>query len=298
MFKNKPNKILKITYFLIVIIILPLIYSYLSAPNLKKYRTENPQKTKFIEYYLKKHGQNAYLAYSFVPLDQIPEALVKAVIFAEDGTFFNHHGVDWQSIYNGFLEIRRRGKIVHGGSTITMQLAKNMFLYPKKTFLRKIVEIITAKRLEKTLTKHRILELYLNLIEWGPGIYGAQNAAQYYFNKNVQDLDETESSLLAAIIMSPRWYNPEKFNPFFARRQQWILNYLLTGDRAISENIQYVPEEWLQETEIKPTKNTEENISANAKEQITNNILENIPSINLLSIKKPLRWDKFLNNNH
>ncbi len=232
-------KLRKFLLILLVILLAPIIYSYIVMSSAVKYKYTNPEYTKFMLYRVdqaKKKGQAIYAGYSFVPLKEMPQSLLNAVVFAEDGGFYQHHGVDWKSLATSYQENLRRRKIIWGGSTITMQLCKNLFLYPKRTYLRKFIEIILAKRLELGLSKERILELYLNLIEWGPGIYGSENAAEYYFAKSVRDLDEAECAFLAAIIMSPRAYNFSKENPFFKKRQQWVFNYLVTGQTAITEN--------------------------------------------------------------
>jgi len=231
-------------YPIIIFLLLPFLYSTVLAPTMSRLRNHNPRQTKFMKYYLDKisrPGHTYYLSYYFVPLREISPSLSKAVVFAEDCDFYTHHGVDWSSIWLSFRGNLRRGKIVHGGSTITMQLCKNLYLYPRKTFSRKFIEILLATNLEKILSKNRILELYLNVIEWGPGIYGAENAAQYYFSKSARELNAEESALLAAIIMSPRSYKPEKYNPFFQRRQRWIAAHLANPN---TPNAQYLPDIW------------------------------------------------------
>lgn len=249
----KKNYIKKLFPWLIFLL-LPYFYSSIHAPTIYRLNRKNPRQTKFMKYYLKKisrPGQRNYISYHFVPLNKISPSLPQAVIYAEDCNFYRHHGIDWESIWRSFRENRRRGKIVHGGSTISMQLCKNIFLYPQKTFARKIIEILLTSRLEKNLTKERILELYLNVIEWGPGIYGAENAAQYYFGKSARELNRSESALLAAIIMSPRAYRPEKPNPFFQRRQNWILAHLQNINQP---ELQYLPDTWpIEELNTMPT---------------------------------------------
>jgi len=240
-----------ILFLLIIAMLSPVIISYLIAPNLKKYQNQNPPQTKFMQYYLKKSGQvsrQAFIGYSFVSLPEISPYLSQAVIFAEDCNFYRHYGIDWQSIFYSFQENQRRGKIIHGGSTLTMQLCKNMFLYPKKTFFRKIIEMLLALRLEKNLTKERILELYLNVIEWGPAIYGAENASQYYFNKSARELTLEESAFLASIIMNPQGYKLGEKNNFFENRQQWIISNLENKDNNIWQDfLSIFPKPWLVE---------------------------------------------------
>ncbi len=248
---------------ILLLIIWPMFTSFILAPRLSIYKTKNPRFTNFMKYRMhqaEKRGQPYVASYSYVPLKEMSPMLIKAVLFAEDARFYQHHGIDLATLGSSLIENVKRRKIVWGGSTITMQLCKNLFLTPKKTFFRKSTEILLALRMEKTLSKYRILELYLNLIEWGPGIFGAENASQFYFYKSVRDLDAVEGSFLASIIMSPRLYDPDKENKFFNARQQWIYESLLTGvvQEEPTENI--LPWELL-EPEVWFVTGNEQNVS-------------------------------------
>ncbi len=215
------------------IILVPILYSFILVPRMGHFKHHQPELTNFMKYRMqqaKKRGNGFTATYTFIPLREISPSLIRAVIYAEDSKFYQHRGVDWGSILTSFTQNIKRHRVVWGGSTITMQLCKNMFLYPKKTLWRKYLELILTWRIEHTLSKPRILELYLNVIEWGPGIFGAENAAQYYFNKSACFLDDEEASLLAAIIMAPRSYKKEKPNPFFEARQQWVYSFMTTGE--------------------------------------------------------------------
>jgi len=145
---------------------------------------------------------------AWVPIWSVSRHLIHAVIAAEDQKFFGHEGVDWEAIKKSVETDRARGGFVRGGSTITQQLAKNLYLSPSKNPVRKFRELIIARRLEAELKKARILELYLNVIEWGDGIYGAQAAARRYYAKPVSDLEAAEAAGLAAMIPNPRRINP------------------------------------------------------------------------------------------
>jgi monofunctional biosynthetic peptidoglycan transglycosylase len=147
----------------------------------------------------------------WTPLLQIPPALQWGVIVAEDDTFYEHDGFNFAAMRDALWEDIRQRKFVRGGSTITQQLAKNLYLSREKSLERKLKEAVITCKLERHLSKKRVLELYLNLIELSPGIYGVGAASQHYFHKSPGDLDFFESVLLAAIIPSPRRYNPLRY---------------------------------------------------------------------------------------
>jgi monofunctional biosynthetic peptidoglycan transglycosylase len=145
------------------------------------------------------------------------------VLLAEDAAFWQHEGVDFDELQKSIELDWARGQLLRGASTITQQLAKNLFLSPSRNPLRKFRELIIARRLEAELSKTRILELYLNVIEWGDGIYGVEAAAQTYFHQSASTLGPAESALLAGAIINPRVLNPAKPTPRLLRRQQIIL---------------------------------------------------------------------------
>jgi monofunctional glycosyltransferase len=144
----------------------------------------------------------------WVPLEHVAATLRRAVLVAEDDKFFTHDGLDWDEIRLSARRNLRAHKIVRGGSTITQQLAKNLWLGSSRTPWRKFEELILAMRLERDLTKRRILELYLNTIEWGDGIYGVDAAARHWFGVSAGALDASQSIRLAAVIINPRRFSP------------------------------------------------------------------------------------------
>jgi hypothetical protein len=149
----------------------------------------------------------------YVPLKDIPQSLISAVITAEDGGFFSHRGFNQRQIRNSIVENLEAGRIVRGASTISMQVAKNLFLTQERTFNRKLEEMFITMALEQNLSKERIMEIYLNIIEWGDGIYGIGPAANFYFNKSPQELKPVESAFLASIIARPRKnWKPDPLN--------------------------------------------------------------------------------------
>src|SRR5205807_8862992 len=154
---------------------------------------------------------------------RISPDLKRAVLLAEDSAFWQHEGVDLEQLQESIGIDWTRGRFVRGASTITQQLAKNLYLSPSRNPLRKLRELIIARRLEAELKKARILELYLNVIEWGDGIYGAEAAARAYFQTSASALSPTESALLAAAIINPRAMNPAHPSNGLIRRQQLIL---------------------------------------------------------------------------
>jgi len=143
----------------------------------------------------------------FVPYERISPTLRRAVLIAEDDAFYSHDGLDWNEIRNAARKNLEKGRVIRGGSTITQQLAKNLFLDGRRTVARKLEEAFLAVRLEKALTKRRIFELYLNKIEWGDGIFGAESASWRYFGVSSADLTPRQAVLLAAVIINPRRYS-------------------------------------------------------------------------------------------
>ena len=168
-------------------------------------------------------GRPASFQQSWVPLSRMSKHLIHAVLASEDQKFFGHEGVDWDAMEKALDNDRRARRFARGGSTITQQLAKNLFLTTEKSLVRKLREVVVARWLEEDLGKRRILELYLNVIEWGDGIYGVDAASRAYFGAPASALGPTESALLAAAIINPRVHNPARPTTRLIRRQQLIL---------------------------------------------------------------------------
>jgi monofunctional glycosyltransferase len=159
----------------------------------------------------------------WTPLGAVSAPLVLCVVRAEDAKFYQHDGFDWDQMEDAFETNLEEGKYRRGGSTITMQLARNLFLWRTKSLPRKALEVYLTWRLEHTLTKRRILELYLNAVEWGPGVYGIGEASRYYFSKPPSALTLGESALLAVTLPSPLRWNVRRAPQFAMRRQQELL---------------------------------------------------------------------------
>ncbi len=158
------------------------------------------------------------LRHRWVPYAQISVNLKRAVIAAEDANFTVHDGVDWDAIERAYEQNRRRGRVVRGGSTITMQLAKNLFLSGERSYLRKGQELVITYMIETVMTKRRILELYLNVAEWGVGVFGAEAGARHHFGVSAAQLGPWEAARMAAMLPRPRYYDANRGSPALARR--------------------------------------------------------------------------------
>jgi len=218
---------------LLVLIVLPpaglALYWWLTFPDVQRLATVNPETTALIEVQLAEARQkdpDAEPHRVWVPLSEIAPALQHAVIISEDASFYFHEGFDWEGIKDAAWHDLAEGKLQRGGSTLTQQLAKNLYLSSHKTLLRKANEALITYALERFLTKKRILELYLNVVELGKGVYGAEAAARHHFGKHAVDLSPEEAALLAAILPSPRTYDPLKVTQYLSVRQQQILRLL------------------------------------------------------------------------
>jgi monofunctional biosynthetic peptidoglycan transglycosylase len=203
-----------------------LAYAYITLPDVRTLKSSNPSTTAFMELRAREaHSQGRVPKHvqRWVSYRHISSDLKRAVLVAEDDAFWQHEGVDFEQMQESLEADWARGRFLRGGSTITQQLAKNLYLSPSKNPLRKVRELIIARRLESELKKARILELYLNVIEWGDGIYGVEAAAQTYFHSPASSLGPRESALLAAAIINPRVLNPAHPSARLFRRQQLIL---------------------------------------------------------------------------
>jgi monofunctional biosynthetic peptidoglycan transglycosylase len=179
--------------------------------SIAQLRTQNPRQTALMVQRGEEaqvRGKTFVIRQQWVPFQRMGQQLPRAVLVAEDGAFYEHDGIDWYELKESFRKNMDRLEFARGGSTITQQLAKNLYLSTSKSPLRKIKEFLLAKRLESVLSKRRILELYLNVIEWGDGIFGAEAAAQRYFGKPTSELSRQEAARLAAVIPNPLRYNP------------------------------------------------------------------------------------------
>lgn len=180
------------------------------------WRWVNPDSTRFMEIRLGELHQrrpNATLRHAWVDYARISGQLKRAVVVAEDARFLDHQGFDWDGIQQAMARNQKKGRFVAGGSTISQQLAKNLFLTPTRSLWRKGQEALITVMLETVLDKRRILEIYLNVIEWGDGVFGAEAAARHYYGIPAARLDAGQAALLAARIPSPRYYDRNRLAP-------------------------------------------------------------------------------------
>ena len=229
----RRRRLARIIISLVLVIGLPLgalaFVWLVTLPDVAALEKTNPTSTALMEARLaeaRERGRPFKAQWIWVPLSRISSHLQRAVIAAEDAAFFSHEGFDWEGIKDAALHNLEAGEMRRGGSTITQQLAKNLYLSPERSLLRKAREALIARSLERHLSKPRILELYLNVAEWGRGVYGAEAAARHHFGKSARDLTAEEAALLAAILPSPRRYDPLKVTAPVARRQQRILRWM------------------------------------------------------------------------
>jgi len=199
-------------------------------PDISRLKKNNPPKTAFMEYREKEwreKGQKVQIRHAWVPLSRISPYLVKAVLIAEDDKFWSHEGFDYEGIQQAIAKDLQTGRLKFGGSTITQQLARNLYLSPAKSFWRKIREALITWRMEQVLSKRRILELYLNVAEWGVGIFGAEAASRHYFKKPASDLTPREAARLAVVLPSPRKLNPAGNQRYVDKRSEVIYSIML-----------------------------------------------------------------------
>ena len=203
-----------------------LAYVYVTLPDVRSLRNANPSTTAFMELRdreARAKGRALRRVQRWIAYNRISPNLTRAVLVAEDDLFWRHEGIDLEQLQESLEADWTRGRFLRGGSTITQQLAKNLYLSPSKNPVRKLRELVIARRLEAELKKARILELYLNVIEWGDGIYGAEAASQKYFHTSAAVLAPADAALLAAAIVNPRLLDPAHPGVRLRRRQQLIL---------------------------------------------------------------------------
>lgn len=185
----------------------------------------NPTGTAFMSAQLEQlrtRDPNARLRHQWASYEQISVHLKRAVIAAEDANFTEHDGIDWDAIERAYEQNLKRGKVVRGGSTITMQLAKNLFLSGSRSYWRKGQELVITYMIEFAMPKQRILEIYLNVAEWGVGVFGCRAAAQHYFGQEIHRLSAGQSARLAAMLPQPRHYDRNRNAPGLLRRAAMI----------------------------------------------------------------------------
>lgn len=253
-------KTLKIIFFVFVAVFLFYLIGYPLLLDVSSLKTQNPKLTAMMKYRMKqweKEGKKVQIKQIWVPLNSISPYLIKAVLIAEDDKFYKHEGFDFDGIKKALEKNLKEGKLKYGGSTISQQLAKNLYLSPSKNPIRKIQEAILTIRLENTLSKKRILELYLNVAEWGEGIFGVEAAARHYYGKSAKYLTPWEAARLAAVLPNPLKYNPLGHQPYVEKRSR-LIYFIMKKRGIIKEEYQEVEKETEDITEPEPTPNQPE----------------------------------------
>ena len=201
-------------------------YQLWIAACLAWWQGHNPESTAFMDARLsdmQAKNPRAQLRQRWVPYTQISSHVKRAVVVAEDAKFLQHDGFDWEGMQNALEKNWRRGRIVAGGSTISQQLAKNLFLSGRRNVLRKAQEAYITALMEQMMDKRRILEIYLNVVEWGDGVFGIEAAARHYFNTRASALNAQQAAQLAAMLPNPRYYDRHRKTRYLNRRTGVIL---------------------------------------------------------------------------
>lgn len=214
-----------ISRLLLAFVVLVVLYQLWIFLHICWWIEHNPSSSAFMEdrlAVLQENDPDAELRHKWVEYKKISMNLKRAVIASEDAKFVDHEGFDWEGIQKAYEKNMKKGKIVAGGSTISQQLAKNLFLSTKRTPWRKLEEAAITLMLEKMLSKRRIYEIYLNVIEWGNGVFGAEAAARYYYKTSAANLSAAQAAKLAAMIPNPRFYDKHRGAKGLARKTRII----------------------------------------------------------------------------
>ena len=215
------------------------------TPDVSRLKKKKPQKTAFMQYRqdeFKKRGKKYRITQIWVPLSSVSPYLIKAVLIGEDDKFWSHEGFDYEAIKNAVEKDIKAGKFKFGGSTISQQLVKNLYLSPSKSPVRKLREAIITWRMEKVLSKRRILEIYLNIAEWGEGIFGIEAASRHYYGKSASELNPEESARLVAVLANPRKYNPLSDSRYVVHRSELIYSIMVRRGIVVPEYEEVIEE--------------------------------------------------------
>jgi len=210
---------------LLLALVMLLLVQFWFVVHIGYWAGHNPGTTAFMESRLEKLREKdpqAMLNHQWMPYSRISVHLKRAIVAAEDAKFLDHEGFDWEAIQKAYEKNQRKGRVVAGGSTISQQLAKNLFLSGERTWWRKAQEAMITVMIETIMSKRRILEIYLNVIEWGNGVFGAEAAAHYHFGITAAALGPEQAARLAAMVPSPRRYVPGRETAYLQRRAEII----------------------------------------------------------------------------
>lgn len=214
------------------------IVIYFLYPDVSNLRKQNPKTTAFMEYRMEEwqeKGKKIKIRQQWVPLSRVSPYVMKAIIIAEDDKFWSHEGFDFEAMQKAIEKDLKKKKFKVGGSTISQQLAKNLYLSPSKNPVRKIKEAILTWRLENNLSKRRIIELYINVVEWGEGIFGIEAAAKRYFGKSAASLSAYEAARLAAVLPNPRRLNAAGDSRYVRKQADLIYRIMVKRGFVIPE---------------------------------------------------------------
>lgn len=229
-------KFIVVLIFLFLLALGYLFYRFIQIDvEIDRLKYKNPKRTALMNQRIReseRKGRTYRINQIWIPLSKVSPYLVEAVIVSEDASFFEHQGVDWYEVKESIKKNLQRGKVVRGASTITMQVAKNLFLSTSRDPLRKLSEAIIAFRMEQKLSKRRILEIYLNIIELGDGVFGVESASRRYFGKSASELTMEEAAKLASIIPNPLKYDPNSNKRFVIWRTKLILNRMIARGKV------------------------------------------------------------------
>jgi monofunctional glycosyltransferase len=218
---------------------------YFIYPSMTDLKNNRPDKTAFMEYRentWRKEGANKKITNIWVPLNRISPYAMKAVIIAEDDKFWSHEGFDFEAMQKALEKDIKKKKFKAGGSTISQQLAKNLYLSPSKNPVRKIKEAILTWRMERSLSKRRIMELYLNVAEWGDGVFGIEAAARKHYGKSAAALGPREAAVLASILPNPIKYKPHGSSRYVVNRSERIYQIMVRRGIVIPEYEEVISE--------------------------------------------------------
>ena len=215
--------VLRLCMLLIAAVLLLQLYFFL---QIGWWVDHNPSSTSFMRHRLSELHEtvpDAQLQFKWVPYSRISNNLKRAIIASEDANFSEHDGIDWDALQQAYEKNTKKGKVVRGGSTITQQLAKNLFLSGERSYLRKGQELVITYMLEFWMDKERIFEIYLNVVEWGNGVFGAEAAAQHYFKTSASNLGASQAARLAVMLPKPRFYDKNRGSAYLSQRTGLIL---------------------------------------------------------------------------
>lgn len=225
--------------FILILLFLGIVdvSRYFLYPNINAIQETSPIPTAFMQYRENEwaeQNRDMHITHTWVSMKNISPNIIKAVLIGEDDGFYHHDGFDVKGMENAIERSIKKGTLA-GGSTISQQLSKNLYLSPSKNPVRKLKEAIITWRIEKTLSKRRILEIYLNVAEWGDGIFGIEAAARHYYHKSAKNLTAREASRLAAVLPNPIRYNPTGNQKYVKNRSRIILKIMKR--RGVIQNI-------------------------------------------------------------